>query len=68
MKELDHQAGESLKCPGNADCRADFDEDTLGSVDVYLEFPSLVDGRVEQGEKTLYCRADKYSPAGTGHG
>jgi hypothetical protein len=53
VKELDHQTGEALKCTGNADGRADFDQDTLCCVDVDLEFAGLVERRVEEGEETL---------------
>jgi len=53
MKELNHETGESLEGTRDADCRADFDEDTLSGVDVDLEFSCLVDRRVEEGKKTL---------------
>lgn len=53
MQELDHQARESLKGTRDTDGRADFDENALGGVDVDLEFPSFVDGRIEEGEEAL---------------
>lgn len=53
MEELDHEAGETLEGSRNTDGGVDFDEDSLGGLDVDLEFTGLVDGRVEEGEKTL---------------
>jgi len=53
MKELDHEACESFECSWNANCRADFDEDPFGCVDVDLQLASLVDWRVEKGEEAL---------------
>lgn len=53
MKELNHQAGESLECTWYADRRADFDQNALGGMDVDLQLSGLVDGRVEQSEQTL---------------
>lgn len=49
MQELHHQPGEALECPRDTDGRIDLDEDALGRLDVDLEFPSLVDGGVEEG-------------------
>ena len=53
MKKLDHQTGEALEGTGNADGRADFDQDTLCCVNVNLKFAGLVERRVEEGEQTL---------------
>ena len=47
MEELDHQTSESLERTRYADRRADFDQNTLGSVNVYLQLSGLVDGGVE---------------------
>jgi hypothetical protein len=55
---LDHQTGETLECAGNADGGVDFDQDTLGGVDENLQATSLVDGRVEEGEKALNGREE----------
>ena len=49
MKQLDHQACETFERSGDTDCRVDFYEDTLGGLDVDLEFSGFVDGRVEEG-------------------
>ena len=53
VEELDHQAGETLECSRNTDRRRDFDEHTLSGLNVDLELPGLVNGRVEEGEQTL---------------
>lgn len=53
MKKLNHQTGEALERTGNADGRADFDQDTLCCVNVDLKLASLVERRVEEGKKTL---------------
>jgi hypothetical protein len=53
MEELNHQAGESLERTWYANRRTNFDQDALGSMDVNLQLPGLVDGRVEQSEQTL---------------
>lgn len=53
VEELDHQTSETLEGTGNADGGADFDQDTLGRVNVDLEFAGLVERRVEQSEETL---------------
>jgi hypothetical protein len=53
MQELHHQAGETLERARDADRGRDLNKHTLGGLDVYLEFPGLVDGRVEEGEETL---------------
>lgn len=50
---MDHETSETLECSRNADSWVDFNEDSFGCVDVDLELTSLVDGRVEEGEKTL---------------
>lgn len=53
MEELNHQTSETLKGTGNADGGADFDQDTLGCVNVDLEFAGLVERRVEKSKETL---------------
>ena len=53
MKKLDHQTGETLEGTGNADSRADFDQDTLCCVNVNLKLASLVERRVEEGKEAL---------------
>lgn len=53
MEQLDHQAGKPLEGAGDADGGRDLDEHPLGRVDVYLQLPGLVDGRVEQREQAL---------------
>lgn len=53
MQQLNHQTGETLECAGNANRGVDFDQDTFGGVDINLQAASLVDGRVEEGEKAL---------------
>lgn len=53
VEELDHQTCEALEGTGNADGRRDFDEDTFGGVDVYLELASFVDGGIKEGEEAL---------------
>jgi len=49
MEELDHETCESLECTGDSYGRAHFDEDTLGCMDVDLQFSCFVDRRVEKG-------------------
>ena len=44
VQELDHQPCESFERTGDADSRADLDEDALCGVDVDLEFSGFVDG------------------------
>lgn len=53
VQQLDHEAGEPLEGARDADGGGDLDEHPLGRVDIYLQLPGLVDGRVEQGEQTL---------------
>lgn len=53
MKKLNHETSESLECTRDADRWVDFDEDAPGGVDIDLKFAGLVDGRVEEGKKTL---------------
>lgn len=53
VQELHHQTGKALEGSGDADGGRDLDQDALGGVDVDLQLASLVDGRVEQGEKAL---------------
>lgn len=53
VKQLDHQAGESLERAGNADGRVDFDQDSFGGMDVDLELAGLVGRGIEQGKKAL---------------
>ena len=56
MEKLNHETGESLECSRYADSRADFDEDTFGSMYVYLEFTSFIDRRIKKGEQALFER------------
>jgi hypothetical protein len=51
---LDHEARESLEGTRNSDGRADFDEDSFGSMDVDLKFSGFVDRGIEESEKTLW--------------
>lgn len=53
MKQLHHQAGKPFKRSWYTHSRADFNQYALCRVYVYLQFSSLVDGGVEQGEETL---------------
>lgn len=53
VEQLDHQTSESLEGSGNADGGVDFDQDSLGGVDEDLEATGLVDGRIQEGKKTL---------------
>jgi hypothetical protein len=53
MEQLHHQASKSLECSRNAHCRADFNQDAFRGVDVDLQTTSLIDRRIEKGEKTL---------------
>lgn len=53
MQKLNHQTGETLEGSRDTDRGRNLNQDTLGSMDIYLEFASLVDGRVEQGKETL---------------
>jgi hypothetical protein len=50
---LDHETSESLECAWDADGWADFNENTLGRVDVDLKLAGLIDRRVEEGKQTL---------------
>lgn len=49
MEELNHQTSETLKSSRNSHGRGNLDQHALCSVDVDLQFSSLVDGRVEEG-------------------
>ncbi len=53
MEELNHKTGESFESSWYSDSGADFNEDSSSGVDVDLKFPRLIDGRVQQGKKTL---------------
>lgn len=53
VQELHHQTGKALEGSGDADGGRNLDQDALGGVDVDLQLASLVDRRVEQGEKAL---------------
>lgn len=53
MQQLHHQSSKSLKGTGYPHNWADLNENSLGGVDVYLEFPRFVDWRVEQSKQTL---------------
>jgi hypothetical protein len=53
VKQLNHKPGETLECARDPYCRADLDEDPFGRVDVDLQLPCFVDGRIEEGQKAL---------------
>ncbi|KAG9796246.1 hypothetical protein KCU88_g352, partial [Aureobasidium melanogenum] len=53
VQELDHKTSKTLERSGNSNGWAHFDQDAFGGVDVDLQFSGLVDGRVEEGQKTL---------------
>ena len=65
MQELDHETREALEGPRNSHSGTDFDQNTFGRVNVYLELPSLIDWRVEQGEKTLEWSVRHWSTLAT---
>jgi hypothetical protein len=54
MEELNHETSKTLECTRDADRGVDFDQNAFCSVDIDLEFASLVDGRVEEGEEALW--------------
>lgn len=43
VQQLYHETGESLEGTGNADCRADFNQDALGGMDIDLQLAGFVD-------------------------
>jgi hypothetical protein len=53
MEQLDHEASESLEGTRYANCRADFDENPFGSVNVDLKLSSFVYWRVEKSKQAL---------------
>lgn len=53
VQQLDHQTSKAFESSRNANRGRHLNQDTFGGVDVNLKFASLVDRRVEQGEKTL---------------
>lgn len=53
VQQLHHQSRKSFKGTGYSHNWADLDEDSLGGVNVYLEFSRFVERRVEKGKKTL---------------
>lgn len=53
MEQLDHETRKALEGSRDSHGRADLDQDALGGVDEDLQFAGLVDGRVEESEKTL---------------
>ena len=53
VEQLDHQTGEALERPGNANRGRDFDQHSLGGLDVDLQLPGLVYRRVEESKQTL---------------
>lgn len=59
MQQLHHQTGEALEGSGDTYGGADFDQDPLGGVDVYLQLAGLVDGRIEESEKALFIRSSE---------
>ena len=50
---MDHETCESLECTRNSDSGADFNEDSLGGVDVDLKFSGLVDRRIQESKEAL---------------
>lgn len=71
MQKLHHQPAESLERSRNSNVGVNLDENTTGCVDVDLEQPSFVKGRVEKSEKALEkivsidrTKASVYSPGG----
>lgn len=53
VKELDHETSESFEGSRDAYGWVDFDQDTLGGMNVDLELASFVDWRVEEGKEAL---------------
>ena len=53
MEELDHETSESLERPRYPDGGIDFNENTLGCVNVYLQPSSFVDGRIKKSQEAL---------------
>ena len=53
MKKLDHETSESLEGTRNANRRANFDENSFGSMNVDLKLSCLVDRRVKESKETL---------------
>ena len=53
MEELDHETSESLEGTRDPDGWADFDKNTLGSVDIDLKLAGFVDRGIEEGKKAL---------------
>lgn len=53
MQELNHKTCKPLEGTWDAHSRRNFDQYTFRSVNVYLEFASFVDWRIQQGEETL---------------
>ena len=49
VEELDHQTRKSFEGTWDTDGWADFDENTLGRVDIDLKLASLVDWGIEEG-------------------
>jgi hypothetical protein len=53
MEQLDHKASKALEGARDANCRADFDEDSFGGVNIDLELSSFVYRRVEKSKQAL---------------
>jgi hypothetical protein len=53
VEQLHHETGEALEGTGDANGGVYLNEDTLGRVDIDLELPDFVDGRVEESEEAL---------------
>lgn len=53
MQELNHETGKALECARYPDSRAHFNENSSRGVNVDLELPCFIHGRVEEGEETL---------------
>lgn len=58
MKELNHEASEALEGTWYADCRADFDEDSFGGVNVNLKLSGFVYRRVEKSKQALSVKRE----------
>ena len=64
MEKLDHETSEAFERARDANGGADFNEDSLGRVDVNLELACFIDRRIEKGQEALkqenirYCTDD----------
>lgn len=53
MQKLNHETGETLKRPRNANRGIHFDQDTLGSVNEDLQLAGFIGRRVKESQETL---------------